>query len=331
MFATKSKKVLFAFWAWVLLALVVFFLFNFTFKKTNFGETEGAIENAIESPINGLIMLIEFEKIEGILQWEKELDARNLTALLKVQDNVLEDYPEVFKRLAAKGYEVAGGYDEAPFWGMSYDEQYNHLKKSKDLVEKISGKKMRVFGSRYFAYDETTLQAASDLDIDYLLGRWVNDVEAVIYHPQEYSTKVISVSNVDVGEMWRGSLCDYSLWARGSSAVDFNHMLHESLAKQPQNMILVSHAYLGGTRLAWWNEYERVLDSQEVRWTSFDNWIENQAIVELPNAEIPINDEVKYVAPSPEKPIEEYEAIPGIEFLDDDCSSVEGSDEMMCQ
>jgi hypothetical protein len=108
-------------------------------------------------------------------------------------------------------------------------------------------------------------------------------------------------------------------------------MLHESLAKQPQNMIVVSHAYLGGTRLAWWNEYERVLDSQEVRWTSFDNWIENQAIVELPNAEIPINDEVKYVAPSPEKPIEEYEAIPGIELLDDDCSSVEGSDEMMCQ
>ena len=45
----------------------------------------------------------------------KELDNRNLNALVKVQDNILEEYPEVFKRLADKGYEIAGGYDKAPF------------------------------------------------------------------------------------------------------------------------------------------------------------------------------------------------------------------------
>ena len=124
-FFDKNKFFGFAF-----LILLITFIFIIFFTKKNKIQEE-------KTSINGMIMLIEFEKIEGILQWEKELDARNLTALLKVQDNVLEDYPEVFKRLAAKGYEVAGGYDEAPFWGMSYDEQYNHLKKSKDLVEKI--------------------------------------------------------------------------------------------------------------------------------------------------------------------------------------------------
>ena len=154
----------------------------------------------IGSKINTMLMLIEFERIEGIEQWEKELYSRGLTALVKVQDNVLEENPTVFKRLANKGYEIAGGYDKAPFWDMSYDEQYKYLKESKDLVEKITGKKMRVFGSRYFAYDETTLKAADALGIEYILGRGVNDVEAIVYQPKEYKVRVISVTNVDVGE-----------------------------------------------------------------------------------------------------------------------------------
>jgi hypothetical protein len=265
-------------------------------------------------PINTMLMLIEFEKIDGILQWEKELDKRNLTALVKVQDNVLEENPEVFKRLADKGYEIAGGYDRAAFWNMPYDEQYKYLKESKELVEEITGKKMRVFGSRYFAYDETTLKAADALDIEYILGRGVNDVEATIYQPKEYKVKVISVTNVDVGEpMGRGSLCDYSLWARGADAEEFGKILDESIAKKPNNMILVSHAYLGGTRLEWWDEYKRALSSDKISWNGFDKWLKNQQIITLPSAKIPVNEEVKYVNPSPAKPMEDYEPIPGIE------------------
>jgi len=227
----------------------------------------------IGSKINTMLMLIEFERIEGIEQWEKELYSRGLTALVKVQDNVLEENPTVFKRLANKGYEIAGGYDKAPFWDMSYDEQYKYLKESKDLVEKITGKKMRVFGSRYFAYDETTLKAADALGIEYILGRGVNDVEAIVYQPKEYKVRVISVTNVDVGEpMGRGSLCDYSLWSRGADAIEFGQILDDSILKKPTNMILVSHAYLGGTRLEWWAEYERVLSSDKIVWNNFDNW-----------------------------------------------------------
>lgn len=228
-------------------------------------------------PINTMLMLIEFERIDGILQWEKELDKRNLTALVKVQDNVLEENPEVFKRLADKDYEIAGSHDRAAFWNMPYDEQYKYLKESKELVEEITGKKMRVFGSRYFAYDETTLKAADALDIEYILGRGVNDVEATIYQPKEYKVKVISVTNVDVGEpMGRGSLCDYSLWARGADSEEFGKILDESIAKKPNNMILVSHAYLGGTRLEWWNQYQRILSSDKINWNGFDKWLGNQ-------------------------------------------------------
>ena len=283
----------------------------------------------IGSKINTMLMLIEFERIEGIEQWEKELDSRGLTALVKVQDNVLEEYPTVFKRLANKGYEIAGGYDKAPFWDMSYDEQYKYLKESKDLVEKITGKKMRVFGSRYFAYDETTLKAADALGIEYILGRGVNDVEAIVYQPKEYKVRVISVTNVDVGEpMGRGSLCDYSLWSRGADAIEFGQILDDSILKKPTNMILVSHAYLGGTRLEWWAEYERVLSSDKIVWNNFDNWLKNQKIITLANAEIPMNKEVKYVQPKPAKPMEDYKPIPGIDNTTEKSNS--SDDGTMC-
>ena len=281
------------------------------------------------SKINTMLMLIEFEKIDGVVQWEKELDKRCLTALVKVQDNVIKENPEVFKRLADKGYEIAGGYDIAPFWDMPYDEQYKYLKASKDLVEKVTGKKMRVFGSRYFAYDETTLKAAQDLGIEYILGRGVNDVEATIYQPEEYDTKVISVTNVDVGEpMGRGSLCDYSLWARGANAKEFGKIFDESIAKNPTNMILVSHAYLGGTRLEWWQEYEKALTLETIDWNGFDNWVSKQKIIKMKNSDIPVNEEVNYVQPKPEKPMEEYEPISTQELLEKPENS--SSDEMMC-
>ena len=267
-----------------------------------------------EKSINGLMMLIEFERIEGILQWEKELDRRGITALVNVQSNILEKYPEVFKRLADKGYEIAGGYDKTPFWDMPYEEQYEHMKDSKEFIEKIIGKDIHVFGSRYFAYDENTLKAADALGIEYVLGRGTKDIEAVIYAPKEFRVKVISVSNVDVGEpMGRGSLCDYSLWARGSDATEFGKIVAENIAKKPTNMVLVSHAYLGGTRLEWWKEYLKALASPEVSWRGFNQWITRQSNISLSNADIPLNKEVKYGTPNPAKPIDAYEPIPGLE------------------
>jgi len=266
--------------------------------------------------INGLIMLIEFEKIDGILQWEKQLEERNLTALIKVQDNVLKKYPQVFKRLAEKGHEIAGGYSEGVCWDMPYEEQLRRMKTSKEFIEKITGKKMRVYSCRYFSYDENTLKAADELGVDYVLARGTKDIQAVIYQPEEYKVKIISVSNIDIGKpMGRGSLCDYSLWARGTGPGSFDEMVLESINKKPKNMILVSHAYLGGTRLAWWKIYEKYLSNSKINWRKFENWLTLVKPIRLPNAEIPLNKEVKYTKPMPEKQIDEYEPIPGLENL----------------
>ncbi len=264
---------------------------------------------------NGLIMLIEFEKIEGVLNWEKELDSRGINALVKVQDNVLEEYPDVFKKLSNKGYEIAGGYDSEPFWDMPYEKQYQYMKESQEFIHNITGKEMRVFGSRYFAYDENTLKAADALGIEYVLARGTQGVKATVYSPEEYKVKIISVSNIVFEDMGSGSLCDYSLWARGADADEFEDVVNESLSEKAENLILVSHAYLGGTRLEWWNVYEKALNSKKVAWTDFNSWISKVEIKSMPNKDIPINKEVKYVAPTPAKAIEDFEPVPNLEKL----------------
>jgi hypothetical protein len=268
-----------------------------------------------QTPTNGLIMLLEFEKIEGVRHWEHELDKRGLTALVQAQHNVLKEYPKDFERLATKGYPIAGLYAEKAFWDVPYDEQYTRMREAKEAVEQITHKPMRLFGSRYFAYDENTLRAADALGIEYVLGRGTAGALATIYAPREYKAKIISVSNVPFAEMGTGSFCDYSLWARGSTAEDFAALVDKVITSRPSDLILVSHAYLGGMSAQWWPTYENALARKEVKWRGFDEWVRAVKVGVLPYAEIPVNREVKYDVPRPAVPLEKLELLP--EFRSD--------------
>jgi len=264
------------------------------------------------SRVNGLIMLLEFENIRGMRHWESELDRRGLTSLVQAQYDVLAKYPEDFARLAAKGYVVAGTYSDKAFWDVPYDEQLARMRQVKETVEKITRKPMRVFGSRYFAYDDNTLRAADALGIEYVLARGTAGARATIFAPAEYKTKIISVSNVPFKEMGSGSLCDYSLWARGSDDRDFAKLVDAVIASRPSDMILVSHAYLGGTKIKWWKTYENALSRNEVTWRGFDAWSATVRVVKSPNAQIPVNREVKYMQPQPAVPFWRLEDVPGL-------------------
>ena len=265
-----------------------------------------------QAPSNGLIMLLEFERIEGLRHWEQELDKRRLNALVQVQHNILEKYPEDFARMAAEGYVIAGTDAEKPFWDVPYDEQLARMRLAKEAVERITHRPMRVFGSRYFAYDENTLRAADALGVEYVLGRGTAGALATIYAPKEYKAKVISVSNVPFGEMGTGSLCDYSLWARGSTDRDFAAMLEKVIASRPADLILVSHAYLGGTYQGWWQAYQAALGRPEVKWRPFDQWLAAVTVHAMPFAAIPVNREVKYDTPKPAVPLDKLQLLPGL-------------------
>ena len=269
-----------------------------------------AISARAQAPTNGLIMLIEFERIEGIRHWEQEFDHRGLTALIQVQSDILGKYRDDFARLAAKGYTIAGNYSEKPFWDMPYDEQLARMREAKAAVERITHKPMRVFGSRYFAYDENTLRAADALGIEYVLGRGTAGALATIYAPREYKVKIISVSNVPFADMGSGSLCDYSLWARGSTGTDFRTVVDKVLASRLSDLILVSHAYIGGMYKDWWRVYEAALTRKEVAWRSFDSWVASVKVTAQPLTDIPVNREVKYDTPKPAVPLQKLEMLP---------------------
>lgn len=264
-----------------------------------------------DTPV-GLIQLIEYQDVQGLRNWGYELQKRGLTSLVFVQKNMLEQYPVEIRWLAGQGNEIAGGHALEPFWDVPYETQLEIMRETKALVEQVTDKPMRVFGSKYFAYDENTLKAADALGIEYVLARGTSDVEAIIYDPDEYNCKIISVSNVTFEDMGRGSLCDYSLWARGSTADEFAGIIDQSIAKAPDRIMLASHTYLGGMKKDWWNVYRELLDSDRVRWAAtFDEWASSQSGVnlQLPLSLIPANREVKYDTPAPAIPLDQLENV----------------------
>lgn len=259
-----------------------------------------------------LIQLIEFLDIQGLRNWAYALQQRGLKAQMFIQRNMLAEYPADFRWLAGQGHEVGGGYAEQAFWDVPYETQLEIMRETKGMVETVTSKPMRTFGSRYFAYDENTLKAADALGIEYILARGTSDVEVLIYDPDEYNCKIISVSNVTFEDMGRGSLCDYSLWARGSTAEEFDQVLQAALAKSPKRLMIASHAYLGGMKAAWWAVYEKLLDCDDVRWAAnFDEWVQpaSGVNIQVPLSQIPVNREVKYDTPRPAVPLEELENV----------------------
>lgn len=267
-----------------------------------------------QGKINGLIFLIEnTNDINGLLKWEKELELRGIKALIKLEKNVFETHPDLVKRLVKNGHEIAVGYSQQNCWDMPYDEQYEIMKEYIEFVEDIIEKPVKIFSCKYFSYDQNTVKAAQNLGVEYLLARGTQDVKAVIYQPEEYDVKLISVSNVEFGDMGRGSLCDISLYSRGSTSEEFKQSFDESLAKKPDNMILVSHAHLGGTKLDWWNVYDYALNSDDIVWQSFDAWEKDVDSLLMKYNDIPVNREVKYIEPQPIAPMEELISVPELE------------------
>ncbi len=266
----------------------------------------------LKKKINGVILLSENSgNIDGFYQWEKELDSKDFKAIVKPERFVLELYPDYFRKLSQKGHEIATGYGEAPFWGMPYEEQYEIMKEYKEYLESVTGIPLKIFSSKYFAYDENTLKAADELKIPYILGRGTG-LEAAIYSPTEYNTKILFVSNMMFGEMGSGSLCDSSLFDRGANANEFAEILHETLSEDYEDLVLVSHVKIGGTRTDWWDVYKEGINSPKVDWKSFDKWEQEVKKISADYKDIPFNDEVKYMQPTPIVPLEELELVPAL-------------------
>lgn len=254
--------------------------------------------------IEGLFLLLDHGNIKGLSHWADELARRQIPAVITVEEHMIDSNSGVIRNLSDRGFEIGGGMEQS-FWDEPYEYQYEKISSINDNIQSCMHKPMRILGSKYFAYDEATLQVADKLEIEYVLARGTAGARAVVYKPYEYHTKIVSVSNVPSKGAGTGSLCDESLFSRAEAPDDFRKIL---FGLTVDKIVLVAQTHLSGVKLNWWNVYQELLNANIVTWKSLDEFATNA--IELPNARIPINREVKYITPKPKIPLEQEPEYP---------------------
>ncbi|HUT71493.1 MAG TPA: hypothetical protein VMW89_12550 [Desulfatiglandales bacterium] len=250
--------------------------------------------------IEGLFLIIDHGNVKGLRHWTDEFERRGMPAVIQTNDYMVTEQNGMIKDLCIKGFEICGSYNEQPFWDKPYSFQHEVMGRIKDKVEACTGKPMRIFGSKYSAYDEVTLRAADALGVGYVFARGAAGARAVVFKPEEYNVTLVLVSNVPSKQLGTGSFCDQSLWSRGVAPDGFKEILFKV---KEDRIVLVAQTHLSGIKLHWWNAYQDFLDANIVTWKSLDEFASNPLV--LPNAQIPMNTEVQYQTPQPKIPLEE--------------------------
>ena len=255
-----------------------------------------------ERDVTALMLLIEFEDTTGLENFVYQMDQRDIPGLLMVNTSFVEENCSVIKDLGEHNIDIVGLYPTNPLWDVAYEEQLGIMEDTKEKVEACTGTEMKVFASKYFAYDENTIKAAEELGIEYVMARGTTGAKATIYQPDEYEVKIVSVSNVSSPSWGTGSLCDYSYWAREGKPEDFSDELYGAYETYTK-ISPVSHTYIGGLKERWNEIYVDFFDNTEINWVTLEEF----GVVDqfLAFEDIPDNREVQYETPKPEIPLDE--------------------------
>jgi peptidoglycan/xylan/chitin deacetylase (PgdA/CDA1 family) len=250
--------------------------------------------------IEGMFLIVDRGNTRGLNHWADELERRGIPALIQIDEYTLQNHLDIIRNLSERGFETGCVWNERPFWNEPYAFQYETMKRMKDRVESSIGKPMRAFSSKFFAYDAVTLQVADELGVEYILARGTAGAKGLVYKPEEYKTKIVSVSTVPFKEMGVGSLADESLRWRGVTPDEFREIL---FGLTEEKIILVAQSHLSGVKLHWWNAYQNFLNADIVTWKSLDEFSSHPVV--LPSMRIPINTEIKYLKSEPKIPMEQ--------------------------
>jgi hypothetical protein len=261
--------------------------------------------SSLPKRIQGLLLVLDRRVDEGLENWRNELLKRDMPAVILLDDYTIENKAELTQRISQDHFDIGCCYNENHFWDKDYDTQNEIMSRIADTYRSCTQKPLRLFGSKFFAYTEDTLKIADKLGIQYIPARGTHGVKSVVYQPEEYSVKIISVSNVPSKKMGTGSLCDISLWSRTESPQSFRDMLehiHEG------KIVLVAQTSLSGVKLNWWNVYQDYFESNRVGWQTLDEFTTDTMV--FPVKEIPINTRVDYRNPQPLVPLEHEPDLP---------------------
>jgi len=236
------------------------------------------------SQMAGLFFVLDNNNLEGLNSWASELKERNIPAVIKVSEALLDKSCDAVKGVSESGFDIFGGFDEESLWDASYEYQIEKISTIKEKVESCTGAPMRFFCAKFLSYNENTLKVADKLGIEYVFVLGTAGARAVIYQTDEYKTKIISVSSVLSSSGERGSLCDHAMSNCGETPTGFRDILFNL---NEDNIILVGWTYKSGVSLEWRNVFSEFLDAGLVTWRSIDEL--NPETIRLPFAKVPIN------------------------------------------
>ena len=75
----------------------------------------------------------------------------------------IEKFPEAAKKINEAGHEIASHSDTHPHvTNLSYEENIQEIEKSNDKIEKITGKRTKIYRASYGEYNDTVIKAAND-------------------------------------------------------------------------------------------------------------------------------------------------------------------------
>lgn len=287
-----SKKLLSIFFLFI--GFVLVFAGEYFFVKNYVCTDEPDTKEKSNIPI-GMMLLIEFQNTDALVNMVNDMKQRNIYGLLMVNEDFIEKNANILKEVLKTGVvELVPSYDYEPFWGMSYNQQYDIISNMIKKAEIYLDVTPRVISSRYMASDENTVKAADALGIEYITARGTTELATTVYKPEEYDVKIISVSNIDVPEFKYGSFCDYSFYERNGSPDDMETEFKRAI--QEEKFIGVSHTYIGGYKKRWNDMWHRFWDDYEVEWVDLDTLGSVDKV--MPMWQIPINKNAPY---TPEK------------------------------
>lgn len=295
-----NKKLSF-FLSFLFLLTIALFSEYYVVKKYFCSSDENRLEKIEEEQENipqGMMILIEYTDMVGLSNFVNEMYQRDITGLFYTGPEFVEENCEDIKKLLEyDNIEIMASYTKDPLWGLSYEEQYEGLKNSKDRIEACTGEPVRILSSKYQASDENTAKVADALGVPYIVARGTTETEAFVYQPEEYDVKILSVSNIPSIRFKYGSLCDYSYWVRGGAPDDMMVELTDAL--QNEKITLLSHTKIGGIKERWLDMWTEYWDSNEIEWVSLDEIM--TVDMTLPYWQIPQNHNNPYT-PSTMKP-----------------------------
>lgn len=249
--------------------------------------------------IPGLFIVIENGNLRGLKNCCDDLAKRGVPAAITLGEDAIDKDAGLVKDLAGRGFDICGKLAPEFHGDQPFEYQLEQMRRELDKFRQCTKQPLRGVTARHFVHNEATIRVAHELKLDYVLIRGTGGIDAIVYKPKEFATKVISASMMPAMDKGLGSLCEHIIWAGGQAPEDFKRIL---FGLKAQKVTLGIHTVLGAAKLRWWTVYQDFLNADLVAWKPLDEF--GMDAKELPASQIPRNMAITYEAPRPQIPMD---------------------------